>query len=134
LKSLTAGLGVLACALALGACGETVSTKGLSGESRNVARTVADFQKDATAGDRTKLCRNDLASTVVARLKEAKGCEAALRSQLKEVDAFNLTVESVTVAGTTAQARVKSTWSGKTKLSTLSLVREGARWKIAGAF
>jgi hypothetical protein len=132
LKGLAAGLSVLGCVLALGACGETVSPGKFSGESRNVAQTVSDFQKDATAGDQTKLCQNDLAAAVAARLKSGGGCQSALKDQLRQIDALNLTLESVTVTEATAQARVKSIWSGKSRLSTLTLVKEGSRWKISG--
>jgi hypothetical protein len=133
-RRLMAASGVWACALALVACGETVSTGKFRGESRKVAETVANFQKDATAGDEKKLCANDLASTVTERLRStAGGCQAAVSEQLKQVDALNLEVTSIGVTGTTAQARVKSTWSGKSRVSTLSLVKQGGRWKISGS-
>jgi hypothetical protein len=128
-----ASVAALLGALALLACGETVSTGGFKGESRQVAETVADFQKDATASDEQKLCANDLAKTLAQRLGAAGGCQAALKEQLGQVDALNLTVESIVLSGARARARVKSTWSGRNRISTLLLVREGARWKIAGA-
>ncbi len=121
------------CALALASCGETVSTSGFKGESRAVAETVADFQKNATAGDQGKLCKDDLARTVTERLAAAGGCQAVLKEQLGQVDALNLTVESVALSATTAQVRVKSTWSGKNRVSTLSLVKEAGRWKVSGS-
>lgn len=133
LSHLVAISGAATCALALAACGETVSTGSFKGESRGVAETVADFQKDATAADEKKLCQNDLAATLTKRLAAAGGCQAALKEQLKQVDALSLTLESVAVNGANAQARVKSTWAGKNRLSTLLLVKEGARWKISGA-
>lgn len=132
-KALGAISSACVCSLALAACGETVSTGGFTGESRGVAETVADFQKDATAGDQKKLCGNDLSATLTARLRTAGGCEAILKQQLGQVDALNLSVKSVTVKGASAQARVKSTWGGKNRLSTLLLVKEGKRWKISGA-
>jgi Putative lumazine-binding len=123
----------LACASALGACGETVSTSSFKGEERHVAETVSDFQKDATASDEQKLCANDLAKTLTKRLAAAGGCQAVVKGQLGQVDALNLTVQSISVNGTTAQAQVKSTWAGKNRVSTLSLVKEGKRWKISGS-
>lgn len=123
----------LLCASALGACGETVSTGSFKGESRHVAETVSDFQKDATASDEQKLCANDLAKTLTKRLGAAGGCQAVVKEQLGQVDALNLTVDSIAVNGATAQARVKSTWEGKSRVSTLSLVKEGNRWKISGS-
>jgi putative lumazine-binding protein len=131
-KQITAGASVVACLLVLAACGETVSTGSFKGESRRVAEAVADFQKDATASDQKKLCDNDLASVLTARLRTAGGCQAALKQQLEQVDALNLTVESIAVEGTSAQARVKSTWEGKNRVSTLSLVEQSGRWKISG--
>jgi hypothetical protein len=127
---------VILCApalvLALASCGEAVSTGSFKGEGHNVAQTLSDFQKDATAGDQAKLCQHDLAAKLTSGLKGKGGCQSALKSQLKQVDALNLTVESIAVKGTSAQARVKSTWSGKNRITTLSLVREGVRWKISG--
>jgi hypothetical protein len=123
----------LACASALAACGETVSTGSFKGEERHVAETVSDFQKDATGSDEQKLCSNDLAKTLTKRLSAAGGCQAVVRGQLGQVDALSLTVKSIAVTGTTAQARVKSTWAGKNRVSTLSLVKEGKRWKISGS-
>jgi hypothetical protein len=132
-KLLGAALLALTCPAALAACGETVSTGSFKGQSRAVAEAVADFQKNATASDQKKLCENDLARALTTRLSAVGGCQATLKDQLSQVDALNLTVESISVAGTTAQARVKSTWSGKNRLSTLSLVKEAGRWKISGA-
>jgi hypothetical protein len=132
-KSIVAVPLALACAWTLGACGETVSTSSFKGESRHVAETVSDFQKNATASDEQKLCAKDLAKTLTKRLGAVGGCQAVVKQQLGQVDALNLTVDSITVNGTSAQARVKSTWAGKSRLSTLSLVREGSRWKISGS-
>lgn len=132
-RQLACGLCVAAVALGLTACGETASTSSFKGESHSVAQSVSDFQSDATAGDQKKLCENDLSSALTARLKSSGGCQTVLKNQLHELDALNLTIESIAVNGATASARVKSTWSGKGRTTTLSLVKEGARWKISGA-
>jgi hypothetical protein len=124
------------CALALtaglAACGETASTSGFKGESHNVAQTVASFQSDAGASDQKKLCENDLAASLTAKLSLAGGCQAALKEQLKEIDALSLTIESIAVNGPRATAHVKSTYAGKSRTGTLTLVKEGSRWKISG--
>jgi len=132
-RQLACGLCVAAVALGLTACGETASTSSFKGESHSVAQSVSDFQSDATAGDQKKLCENDLSSALTARLKSSGGCQTVLKNQLHELDALNLTIESIAVNGATASARVKSTWSGKSRTTTLSLIKEGARWKISGA-
>jgi hypothetical protein len=120
-------------ALTMTACGaSTVSTSNFSGEAKAVAQRISDFQTDATALNEQKLCKNDLASVVLVRLRAAGGsCEPALKTQLGEVDVFELKVESIAVTGAKASARVKSTWSGKSVVSRLQLVKEGGAWKIA---
>ncbi len=114
------------------ACASTVSTSGFKGEEKAVAQRISNFQSDATALNEQKVCQNDLASVVLVRLRAAGGkCEAALKKQLGEVDVFELKVESVKVTGRTASARVKSTWSGKSAISTMQLIKQGGTWKIA---
>ena len=132
LRQLACGLCVAAVALGLTACGETASTGTFKGESHNVAQTVANFQSDATAGDQKKLCENDLTATLTTRLHGAGGCQTVLKNQLHEVDALNMTIESINVEGTKALAHVKSTYAGKSRITTLTLVKEGSRWKISG--
>jgi hypothetical protein len=133
-RQLACGLCVAAVALGLGltACGETASTGTFKGASHNVAQTVANFQSDATAGDQKKLCENDLSSALTARLKSSGGCQTVLKNQLHEVDALNMTIESIAVNGAGATAHVKSTYSGKSRITTIALVKEGSHWKISG--
>ncbi len=130
---LVAGLGALALAVGMSACGETTSTSKFTGESHNVAQAVSNFQSHAATREEKKLCQNDLAATVIARLRSAGGCQAVLKNQLLQLDAPNLTIESISVKGATASARVKSTYAGKNRITTLTLVKEGSRWKISGA-
>jgi len=116
-----------------GGCGETASTGSFKGESHNVAQAIAEFQSNVAAREQKKLCQNNLAAAITTRLAHAAGsCEAALKNQLLQIDATNLTIESITVHGDSATARVKSTYSGKTATMTLALVKEDSRWKIAG--
>jgi hypothetical protein len=141
--------GAALMALGFAACGSTVSTAGFKGEEREVAQAISNLQTDATAGDQQKICANDLASKVVARLAGATqvsggkasaavlaACKQAIKSQLTEVDRFDVTVQSVQMSSAagqrTASARVKSTYGGKSRPGTVLLVKEGATWKIAG--
>ena len=121
-------------ALALAGCGNTVSTASFKGAQLEVAQTIANFQAAATAAEQKKICTEDLATPLVARLGGAKRCEAAIKSQLTEVDSLEATVESVKLApgGKTATAQVKSVHEGKKATSTLALVNEGGKWKISG--
>jgi hypothetical protein len=120
-------------ALALAACGNTVSTSAFKGPQHEVAQAISDLQADATAGDEKKLCTRDLAASVVTRLGGKSACEKSLKQQVTEIDNLEVTVNSIQVAGpASATAKVKSTYSGKKgKETTISLVKEGGRWKLA---
>jgi len=133
---LVAMLCALPLALGVSACAKTVSTSGLKGEAKGAAETIKNLQSDVTAGDQKKVCDNDLAHAVVAGLSSFRGgCEAAVKEQLAEIDSVELTVESVRLGGTTAArtatARVKSVYSGKKKVTTMSLVKERGKWKVS---
>jgi Domain of unknown function (DUF4878) len=122
--------------IAFAACGSTSSVTGFKGEQRAAAQAIANLQTYATARDEQKICTNLLAKAVVARLELAKGgCKQAMNKQLGEIDSFEVTVQSLQVdasaAPPTASARVKNVRSGKTRLSTVSLVKEGGKWKIS---
>jgi copper chaperone CopZ len=120
-------------ALALTGCANTTSTSNFKGTEREVAQTIANFQSASTAGEQKKICTEDLAAPVVARLGGTKRCEAAIKSQLSEVDSLEALVESVTIApgGKTATVQVKSVHEGKKTTSPVLLVDEGGKWKIS---
>jgi hypothetical protein len=118
--------------LALGACGSTVATESFKGEGHAVAQRISTFQSDATAADETKLCESDLSSAVKARLQAAgSSCRAALKPQLGQIDTVELKIEAIAVHGASASARVKSAWSGRSRITTIQLVKEGGAWKVA---
>jgi hypothetical protein len=118
-------------ALGLGACGTAVSTGSYKGASKAVVQRISDFQTDVTASEAKKLCANDLAHAVQARLQAAgSDCVQALKKQLGAIQNFELTVKSIAVHGASATARVSSTWSGKQRTSSMQLVKEGGVWKI----
>jgi hypothetical protein len=119
--------------LLLAACGSSVSTSSFKGEAHEVAQTIANLQTDATAGDQAKICSNDLAAATVARLGGKKACEAAIKNQVSEIDNLEASVESVHVdpAGKTATATVKSVYGGKKRTTTVTLVKEGGRWRVS---
>ncbi len=123
-------------AVGLAACGtSTTSTSSFHGEQQQVAKAVARLQSHASALEAKKICGEDLAAVRVAQLQRSLGgCKKALESQLKQIDNFEVTVESVTIlrAGKTATARVKGTYAGKQAIQTMSFVREGGTWKASG--
>jgi hypothetical protein len=130
-RSLLAASAMALVAVGLAACGSTVSTSSFTGEEKAVAQRISELQSDATASDEKKVCQNDLAASVEAKLKTAgSDCEAALKHQLTQIDILEMKVESVRVSGKTASAVVESTWSGKGHKSTVILVKESGSWKI----
>jgi hypothetical protein len=133
LKSPAAALAVAALlATLLAACGSTVSTGNYKGASKAVAERISDLQSDIVAGDEQKLCSRDLASAVQTRLQTAgPSCVQALKKQLGAIDDYEISIASIAVHATSASARVKSTWSGKQRTTTMQLVKEGNSWKIA---
>jgi hypothetical protein len=135
-KRTLALLGASLLGMGLAGCGNTVSAS-FKGEDHDVAQTISNLQTDATAGNDQKICTNDLASAVVTRLSSAAGgCKQVIKNQLAEVDNFEVTVQSVKVSAggshPAASARVTSIYAGKTRLSTLLLVKEGGKWKVSG--
>jgi len=123
-------------AVGLAGCASSVSTSAFKGEEHAVAQTVANLQADASTGEVKKICAEDLDSALVARLGGVKACEAAIKSQLAETDNLEATVESVQLASAggrhAARATVKSIRAGKSAPSTLTLVKEGGKWRISG--
>jgi len=119
--------------LALSACGSTVSTSSFRGEQHAVAQAIADLQSDATAGDEKKLCTEDLAATVVAKLGGKTSCEKTIKTQLTEIDSLEVSVQSIQIAtgNTTATAKVTSTYAGKKRAGTVSLAKDAKGWRIA---
>jgi hypothetical protein len=131
-KRLSALSCAAALATALAACGSTVSTSSFKGAQHEVAQTISDLQADATAGDEKKVCGRDLAAAVLTRLGGKAGCEKAIKQQLNELDNLETTVSSIQLTGAArATATVKSVYSGKKRTATISLVKEGSRWKVA---
>lgn len=120
-------------ALALSACGSTVSTAGFKGQQHQVAQTVANLESHVSDAEEKKICGEDLAAAVVRRLGGASACEAAIKRQLAEVDSPEVSVGSVHIAadGTSATADVASIYEGKSRASTVTLVKEGGKWKIS---
>jgi len=124
-----------ALTLGLAACGSAVSTSSFPGAEHEVAQTIANLQSNATAGEEKKVCANDIASSVLARLGGAKACEAAIKNQLAEVDNLEVKVQSIQLppgGKGVARAQVTSIRSGKTQANTVSLVKEDGKWRISG--
>lgn len=125
--------GALCLALGVAACGTTSSGGGnYTGVKGEVAKAISSFESNATANNPKNVCKENIAASVGKRL-EASGstCLKAMTSQLRQIDTFTMTVESISVEGDTASAKVKSTWYGKQRVNTLSFVKEEGSWKLS---
>jgi hypothetical protein len=118
------------CALVASACGTTTSTSNFKGAEHEAAQTVADLQSDITASEKKKICERDLGAPIVTKLGGQKACEEAIKNRLTEIDNTELTVESVKVEGDKATAQVKSVYGGKKQIRSVTLAKEGGRWRI----
>ncbi|HEY1687244.1 MAG TPA: hypothetical protein VGF95_00090 [Solirubrobacteraceae bacterium] len=125
-------IAAIGLSLCLAACGSTSSSKSYKGEKQAVAEVISEFQSDATTRNEEKICKEVLAASVREKLK-ANGttCEKAIKKQLKQVDSTSITVESIAVEGSTAQAQVKSTVYGKERPGTITLAKEKDSWRIS---
>jgi hypothetical protein len=102
------------------------------GDQRLVANTIEDFESAASKGDQDQICRELLAKPLIATYAKRGGtCEHAVDGALKDTDSFGLTVESVRIADGQATARVKADRGKNDVFRTMTLVKEGAGWRIS---
>jgi copper chaperone CopZ len=126
--------GAVLLVVGLSACATTVSTSGYKGEAKDVAQTVKDLQADVTASEEKKVCNNDLAGSVVKGLSSSPGgCQKAIKDQVAEIASLEVNIQSIQITspGKTATAKVKSKYSGKNRISSILLVKESGKWKVA---
>jgi copper chaperone CopZ len=107
-------------------------TNNFRGDQRLVANTVEDFESAASKGDQDKICRDLLAKDLVQQYAQRGGtCEKAVDGTLKDTDSFDMTVEKVTISGDQATANVKVDRGKKDINQSLTLVKQGAGWRIS---
>jgi hypothetical protein len=96
------------------------------------AKIDEDFESAASKGDQDQVCSDFLAKDLVDTFAKHGGtCEKAVDAALKDTDSFGLTVESVTINGQQATARVKADRGDKDVIRTLTLVKQGTGWRIS---
>jgi hypothetical protein len=121
------------CAVALAGCTTTgtTGTKKFSGAQGDVAKAISDLQTAAQRKDATKVCSQFLARALVTKL-DAPGtsCNQEIDKAVGDADELSLVVQSVTVNGNTATARVQEGKNGAVR--TMTLAREANRWKVSG--
>jgi hypothetical protein len=131
---------VLPAALAatlLAGCGATTSNNAddFQGDQKSIAQVVDDLEKAAKGGrpDTKEICNTIFAKAVADKLKQGnEDCQDAVKRQLKDASDFDVEVKKITVNGNAATASVVSTVNGDDATQTLSFVKDGNAWRIAG--
>ena len=126
---------LLCClALSLTACGAEPrdSAKEFTGDERAVAAAVEDLESAARDDDADAVCTKLFAERLLTSLKQrGTNCATAVEDAFQDADAMELTVEDVTISGTTASAEVTSGTGDSKKTDTLELEKVGAAWRIS---
>jgi hypothetical protein len=129
----TRPLPILALALAtlaVAGCGQSgseSSAEKFKGEQKAVAEVVEDLQEAGEKKDAERICSTILSPTLVAQVKAGgASCAAEMKRSLNDADQFELDVQSVTVEGTKAEARVKGEGS---ETATMSFAKERGGWR-----
>ena len=121
----------IAALLCLAGCGQTSSATKFSGAEGDVAQVVEDLQSDGKSNKPDDICTNLLAMALQERIATTgSSCAAEMKKAIDDADAFDLEVQTVSVQGATATARVKGSNEGKGVMRTFTFAREGARWRI----
>lgn len=129
-------------AVALGGCSLTPSASsnsgGFTGTSADVATTLNLLASDGNSANGADICAKVLSTALVKSLNRVaaaanKGdtCATVIDNQLKTVDDFSLTIKTIVIKGSTATARVQTTYLGKKVVSGVGLIDESAGWRIA---
>ena len=121
--------------LALTACGGATprdSAKDFKGAERAVAAAVENLETAARDNDSAKACTKLFATRLLSTIRtRGQTCTAAVKDAFKDADALDLTVEDVTIDGTTASAKVTSGTGSNKQTATLELEKAGAAWRIS---
>jgi outer membrane PBP1 activator LpoA protein len=122
-------------ALLLSACGSSAprnSAEDFSGEDKAVAAVIEALEQSAREDDPARLCTKLLSEQLLATLKQqGTNCTTAVSEAFDDASSKDLTVDDVSINGTTATAKVTSGAGSSEKTDTLALEKSGASWKIS---
>lgn len=122
-------------ALTLGGCSLTPSssanTSGFTGTKATIATKINQLASDVSSSDGLDICENVLATSVRAKLNKVGSCQTIIKNQIKTIDDNTITIEKISLAGTTATATVQSTFNGKKVDSSMTLAKQSGGWRIA---
>jgi hypothetical protein len=125
-----AALPLVVAALASGCGGGSSSTSDFEGEQKRVADVIEKLQSAGETGDAKAICDEVLAQSLADQIKAAGStCEQEMDKAIKDADDFDLEVESVTVNGNSATAKVKGRDRGTDRVRTFEFQRERSGWR-----
>ena len=127
-------LPLVLAALAFAGCTAANTSSGdFKGEQKDVADVVDTLGSAAGAGDGEKICTEVLAKALADKMAAGGStCAQQLDDALADADDSDLSVESVTVDGATATAKVKGRDGGnKDAVRTFEFERSGQDWRIS---
>jgi hypothetical protein len=131
MRSLVA-LGLLTVALAGCGAAPRDSAKDFKGDEKTVAGAVERLETAGRDDDAATVCTKLLSAKLLSALeKQGTNCRTGVKEAFKDADTFDITVDDVTVNGTSASTKVKYRSRSKDKTATLLLDKEGAAWKIS---
>ena len=131
------------CALAVAGCAQggnnaKDSSANYKGAEKLVAGTVEDLQAYGEKGEGQKICQQLLTARLSQKIGGEggpKGCTGAVNGAMEQTDKSDLEVTDVTIDPKDpekAKAVVKAKTGDKSsQTSTMELVKESGRWKIA---
>ncbi len=108
----------------------STATEGFEGEEKRVAQVIVDLSEDASRGKQAEACDQRLSVELRDKVAGDSKCADELKKAFEDADAAQLDVEDVTIAGSTATARVSSKDRDRTVTRTFKLVEEDQRWRI----
>jgi hypothetical protein len=123
----------VALALPLAGCGTSTTPQSASkfkGDQGQVAALVDRLAEAGAKGDAETICNEILARSLVTELKSAGGdCVTEMDRAIKDASDYDLQVQSVKIAGSTATAQVRQGKRGQ--VATFSFVKENGKWRAS---
>src|SRR5919197_1616500 len=97
-------------------------------DQKAVAQKIEDLESAGKRGKADDICSDILAKSLVAQLDRAgTSCGSEMKKAIDDANEFSLTVENVTVNGSTATAEVKQGDKGPTE--TMQFTKENGQWR-----
>jgi hypothetical protein len=123
---------VAAAGVALAGCSATPpsSAGDFKGAQSDVAQVVDDMQKAGRTGKPDKLCNDIFTAELANKFKAGSAtCVDEVEKAMRDVNDYEIKVQSVTVNGDTATAKVTQ---GREKRSgTIGFERVGSSWRVS---